>query len=213
MADDFTNFNTLNQRVAYHEAGHATAIYLYNKYKNLPPIFFQVCIETNLQKQLNNSDNFNQNHIAAKIEGGYLIENPLLSLSTNQAQMSLQAKKSYAMALDADVINLLAGSVAEAYYLSTHDGETLTASMLTVEALENYGAYSDFQKINTYLSYVSPCIKQQTQHLNKLLHETFNFMTQPKLWLAVESVAKLFLSTENNIIACEEIFAVIDAQT
>jgi hypothetical protein len=33
---------TYKQMVAYHEAGHAVAICLNNKLKNLPPVFFKI---------------------------------------------------------------------------------------------------------------------------------------------------------------------------
>ena len=32
------------RRIAFHEAGHATAIHLNNKARNLPPIFFRLCL-------------------------------------------------------------------------------------------------------------------------------------------------------------------------
>jgi hypothetical protein len=33
------------KRIAFHEAEHATAIHLNNKARNLPPIFFRLCLK------------------------------------------------------------------------------------------------------------------------------------------------------------------------
>ena len=39
------NDQDLIRQIAFHEAGHATAIYLYNKQKQLPPVYFQITIK------------------------------------------------------------------------------------------------------------------------------------------------------------------------
>lgn len=80
QANDFVAINTqeLNKRIAYHEAGHATAIYLYNKQKQQPPIYFQIALKNNTDMPempvLLSHDN-----VAAKVEGGCLIQNLALS--------------------------------------------------------------------------------------------------------------------------------------
>jgi len=35
----------LIRQIAFHEAGHAAAIHLYNKQKQLPPVYFQITIK------------------------------------------------------------------------------------------------------------------------------------------------------------------------
>ena len=40
----FVNDAELIRQVAFHEAGHAAAIHIRNKQKQLPPIFFQIYI-------------------------------------------------------------------------------------------------------------------------------------------------------------------------
>lgn len=35
----------LIKQIVFHEAGHAAAIYLYNKQKQLPPVYFQITIK------------------------------------------------------------------------------------------------------------------------------------------------------------------------
>jgi len=209
--NDFIDFNIkdLEQRIAYHEAGHATAIYLYNKYKQLPPIFFQICVKNNLQKSLAKDVDLSHS-VAAKVEGGRLIENLPLSFIASQKEMSLEEKQGYYTALDADMINLLTGSIAEAYFLSDNDGEILNAQMLSRHALSRYGSDSDLQSIDDYLKYFSPCPLQREQQFTVLLEIAFEFITQTKVWKAIAAVAQLILTADKNIIRCEEIFEVVD---
>src|SRR5512139_2646565 len=68
---------TLRKQTAIHEAGHAAAIYIGNKQKQLPPVFFQIVIknEVNTGQWTDQSDN-NANRpmtCFAKVEGGRLI--------------------------------------------------------------------------------------------------------------------------------------------
>jgi len=39
----------LHEHVAYHEAGHVTAIYLRNQQQKLPPVFFQITFNSMFQ--------------------------------------------------------------------------------------------------------------------------------------------------------------------
>jgi hypothetical protein len=52
MKNNKTTFNAqqgidpeIDSRVAYHQAGHAAAIYLGNKQKQLPAVYFQIIIK------------------------------------------------------------------------------------------------------------------------------------------------------------------------
>ncbi len=69
---NLNNFQNLAIQVAYNEAGHAAAIYLYNKQHQLPPIFFQIHLKNYDEiKQLKTEEkNTQSEHIAAAIEGG-----------------------------------------------------------------------------------------------------------------------------------------------
>ncbi len=73
--DHSLNFDhhELMRQTAFHEAGHAVAIYLGNRQKDLPPTFFQIL----LRKPVNGYDRF-----FAKVEGGRLIQSvPALPLN------------------------------------------------------------------------------------------------------------------------------------
>jgi len=61
----------LSRKTAIHEAGHAAAIYLGNKQKQLPPVFFHIDIkELRTAERLFRADS---RHWIAKVEGGRLI--------------------------------------------------------------------------------------------------------------------------------------------
>lgn len=212
QANDFVTINSqeLNKRIAYHEAGHATAIYLYNKQKRLPPIYFQITLKNHSNTPeipaLLSHDN-----VAAKVEGGYLIPNPALTVIDSENYLSSSEKADYYTALEADMVNLLAGAVAEANYVSLSDDEIINAHLLSIQALSNYGSQSDLSKIAEYLQCFSDNPSQQQQKLRLLLTETFAFMTSRNIWKAVTVVANFILTSNKQSISCEEVFAVIDA--
>ena len=209
---DFVAINSqeLNKRIAYHEAGHATAIYLYNKQKQLPPVFFQISLENNAELVRDEVLSEN-NNIAAKVEGGCLVQNLIFSFIDSQNYMSVSEKMDYIAALEADIVNLLAGAVAEANFVSQSDNEIINANLLSIEALKNYGSQSDLKKITEYLNCISSDSQEQKQKLTHLLAHTFEFIAHPKTWKAVDAVAKFVLSCKRKTISCEEIFAVVDA--
>lgn len=214
QANGFVRLNSheLNKRIAYHEAGHATAIYLYNKQKQLPPIYFQITLKKN-------SDTpklpvfLSDDSIAAKVEGGCLIQNLALSFIDSENYMSASEKADYSVALDADIVNLLAGAIAEANYVCKTDNETINAQLLGVHVLGNYGSLSDLKRIAEYLNYLSKDTQQQNKKLTQLLIQTFDFITQPKIWNAVTAVAAFILTCKKQTISCEEVFVVIDGVT
>lgn len=212
QANDFVTINSqeLHKRIAYHEAGHATAIYLYNKQKQLPPIYFQINLK-NTSELLRNNVCLTNDNVAAKVEGGCLIQNLALSFIDSENYMSASEKADYYNALEADMVNLLAGAVAEANYVSLSDNEIINAHLLSIQALSNYGSQSDLDKIAEYLQCFSSNPMRQKQKLTLLLIKTFDFITYPKTWKAVEAVANFILTCKKQTISCEEIFAVIDA--
>lgn len=213
--DDFKpcNFQELAAQIAYHEAGHATAIYLYNRQQRLPPVFFKVHVKKheNIRQLMAEKAGQETPAVAATIEGGCLIENLTLNLAASCGEMSADEQAAYYQALDADVINLLAGSIAEKNYVIQRDNEVINAELLNAEALVCYGNYSDMQKVGHYLEFFSDCPLQQQQKLNRLLKVSFNFITHPKTWKAVQAVAEFILETQQQSIHCEQIFKVIDA--
>ena len=208
---DFGTFQELAIQIAYHEAGHATAIYLYNKQQQLPSIFFQIHLKNYEDiKQLTAQDINYQGDYVAEIEGGCLIENLALNLSVSKNEINPNEREEYYRALNADVINLLAGSIAEQNYLILRDNEIINEELLNIRNLGRYGNYSDMQKINNYLRFLSDCPVEQQQKLTLLLKESFSFITHPQTWKAVTAVAHYILDSQKQEVHCEDVFQVID---
>ncbi|MEY4768929.1 MAG: hypothetical protein RL637_1568 [Pseudomonadota bacterium] len=194
----------LNYRLAYHEAGHAVAIHLYNQQQQLPAIFFQIT--------LNDFNQFYRDSLSATIQGGCLIQNLPSSFMSFQQDMTAEEKQAYFVAMEADMINLLSGAIAEAYYVSLKDGELLNSQLFNLDSLDYYGGCSDKIKIQQYLYYLNLIFASQAQcqRLQALIERAFNFITNNKQWQAVIKVAEFILQTEKPLIHCEELFNLID---
>jgi len=216
-SNDFHAINTaeLSKKMAIHEAGHAAAIYLGNKQKQLPQIFFQIFF-----KKLNS--NFQTigclckaydscNHCGTKIDGGRLIHTLPSSFKEAVSNFSTIQKRAYQHAFEADIINLLVGPLAEANYVSLRDDEPINQYLVNFHALHNYGGSSDLETINEYLDCFIADKVHREKKLTELLMAAFHFINNRSNWHAIMALADHILAASENIITCEEIIAVLDA--
>jgi hypothetical protein len=216
-----TDFNPINhpelsRKTAIHEAGHAAAIYLGNKQKQLPPVFFQIFInELNsgartsacLCKSFHSCNNY-----ITKVEGGRLIHTLPSSIEEAISDFSLAQKQAYKHAFDADIFNLLVGPLAEANYIAQRDGELINPRLVNLNALHNYGGTSDLETIYEYIECLIPDKAQREKNLSELFLAAFNFIDDRSNWRAIKALAEYILANNKNILECEEIIAVLDAQ-
>lgn len=216
-SNDFYPINhaELSRKTAIHEAGHAAAIYLGNKQKQLPPVFFQIFI-----KELNSNfqptgclckSNDSCNNCITKIEGGRLIHTLPSSVDEAISNFSSAQKLAYQRAFEADIINLLVGPIAEANYVAMRDDEPINPRLLTLNALNHYGGSSDLETINEYLDCLIADRAQREKKLSELFLAAFNFINDRSNWHAIMALADYILEDTKNIIECEEIIAVLDA--
>ena len=203
----------IGRRNAYHQAGHAAAIYLGNKQKQLPVVFFQIVVTPN--KQTGQSDerlpqSFSQYHV--KVEGGQLIQSLPLQRAEEKPVFSLSQQAWYRRAFEADVINLLVGSLAEAKYVAERDGEIFNAQLIRMDALRFYGGSSDLSVINDYLAFFLPDKKKRDQKLSELFLSAYRFVNQPSHWNAINTLAAFILNTPapDGFISCEAIMSVLE---
>ncbi len=216
-SNDFCAINTaeLGKKTAIHEAGHAAAIYLGNKQKQLPPIFFQIFI-----KKLNSDSqpmtclckaSDSCNHCVTKIDGGRLIHTLPSSFKEAVSDFSVGQKLAYQRAFEADIINLLVGPLAEANYVSLRDDEPINQHLVNLHALHNYGGSSDLETINEYLDcFIADQILRENK-LSGLFLAAFDFINNQSNWHAIMALANHILADSKNIISCEEIITVLDA--
>lgn len=196
----------LLKRTIYHEAGHAAAIHLYNQQKSLPPIFFQIKIEqlSTPTGQTIDYQSRPKKDCIATVEGGRLLQ----SLPVSTAQLLNDAD--YLSAVEADIVNLLVGPIAEAKYVSARDHEDFHQQLLTFDALIHYGGASDIAAAKEYLEYYPGSETQRLDKAKQLFTQAFHFVNDASNWCAIVSLADYILSKGKQIVHCEEIIAVLD---
>jgi hypothetical protein len=202
----------LIRQITFHEAGHAAAIYLYNKQKQLPPVYFQITIKAldRLRDSPLNTCSLAYDHYAAVVEGGRLIHSLPVALLESTCYFSATEHDAYQTAFEADMINLLIGPLAEAKHVALRDGEQFNAQLVNLNALHNYGGTSDLNKVYEYLDIYIPARSRRQEKMTELFNKAFQFINSPNHWKAVERLADYILSNKENIISCEEAIAVLD---
>ncbi len=189
------------KHIAYHEAGHAAAIYIRNRGLQLPPIYFAIT--------------FNRHECAeasffAKIEGGRLIDNlPVAEIENTHLNFGAE-KQSLQQAYEADVINLLVGPLAEAKFVALRDDEVFNPQLVNIKALNNYGGHSDLEQAYAYLAYFIGDARERELKIEYLFISAFQFVNQPKNWRSIEHFANYILSNGQANISCEEVSRVFD---
>jgi hypothetical protein len=213
---DFKNVSKLthqeaNRKMAIHEAGHAAAICIGNKQKRLPPIFFRIFIKPlDSDAQLSRFLGKPYDDYIAKVEGGRLIHTLPTSLDEATKDFSAVQKLAYERAFEADMINLLAGSLAEANYLSVRDDEQINPRLVNLNALPYYGGLSDLKVVNEYLDCFIGSDELRKRKMTELFLAAFSFVSERSNWLAITTLADYILAADENIIECNEIIAVLE---
>lgn len=215
---NYSNLAIYKQRVAYHEAGHAAAIHLNNRLKNLPPVFFKIEL-ADLPSDAPNTvtSTMGSQRYIASVKGGRLIQTPLISSNTTYPQSSapcdaaaLQFADSYYQAFEADIVNLLVGSLAEAKFIALMDNEPFEADLFTVQALKNYGGDADLAVVYDYLHSYFPDPQAREGNLTYFLKQAFEFVDRYANWRAIERLANYILASSHPEISCEEVAEVLD---
>ena len=216
-SNDFYPINNaeLSRKTAIHEAGHAAAIYLGNKQKQLPPVFFQINIRgLNSDQQTTGCMCRSYDSCSScitKIEGGRLIHTLPSSLAEATCDFSLTQKQAYQQAFEADIINLLVGPLAEANYVALRDDEPINPRLVNLNALHHYGGSSDLETINEYLFCLTASKAHREKKLSELYLAAFNFISDRSNWHAIMALANYIQADSKNTLECEEIIAVLNA--
>jgi hypothetical protein len=206
------------QRIAFHEAGHASGIHLNNKVRNLPPVFFKIIFKEMSSVTEADVMAYQTTHddCIARVEGGRLIELIPPSLDsmvrdlTEHNDAMVQLVTDYTMAFEADIINLLIGPLAEAKYVADTDDELFNHRLVNLTALKNYGGSSDLALVKEYLQSFSADKQQQDDKLDELFTAAFNFVNNDANWAAITKLANYILGSNKNIIGCEEIVSILE---
>lgn len=202
---EISNPLEITRRTAFHEAGHAAAIYLGNKLRNLPAIYFQIQI-----RKQNGIDS----PIFTRIRGGRLVSELAMINPATEAVNDSDSTASviHQPAYEADIINFLVGPLAEAKYVSIRDNEVFNNVLLTPNALNNYGGNADMKEVMSYLEFFIPSPTRRESKLRELFYEAYHFVRQSENWKSISALAYYIIhSTEENI-DCEQAIEVLDQQ-
>jgi hypothetical protein len=207
----------VGKRNAYHQAGHAAAIYLGNQHKQLPAVHFQVIIKPQEHDSGQPSRTMRLSHrYAAKVEGGRLIQNLPLSFAEAARYLSQSEQEQYRCAFEADVINLLAGPLAEAKYVALRDDEVFNANLVYLGALKFYGGNATLDIITEYMECFIPDRTERKQKLAELFLAAYSFVNKRSSWSAITTLAEFILDANKvepkGIIPCEDLIALLESR-
>jgi len=207
------------QCIAFHEAGHAAAIYLNNKARNLPPIFFQIIF-----KEVNSTTDYDglayqaiHDDGVARVEGGRLIQSlpytvdGLAHKLIDQNEAMAPLVMDYIIAFEADIINLLIGPLAEAKYVHNRDDERFNHQLVNLKSLKNYGGGSDLALALEYVDSFSASKLQRDEKLDELFTVACDFVCDSSNWKAITKLANYILESDKNIISCEEVVSLLQS--
>jgi len=201
------------QYIAFHEAGHAAAIYLNNKVRNLPPVFFKITF-----KGINGARDYDviiyqttHDNCIARVEGGRLIESLPLSVDDFLHDTPNALMQDYRVAFEADITNLLIGPLAEAKFIINGDDKLFNHQVVNLKALNNYGGGSDLALVREYLESFSASKQQQDEKLDELFTVAIDFVNDDANWKAISKLANYILESKKNIISCEEVVSILES--
>lgn len=214
----YRNAKQHQQCLAYHEAGHAAAVYLNNKARGMPPVFLNLYINGSYA----GSEDRVMDHQTAygdyigRVEGGRLIQSLPDSFAWLDQQLTennmphLESTRDFWVAFELDIINLLAGPLAEAKFVAVNDGELFSHRLVNLQALENYGGSFDLALIDEYLDGYSDFQQQQDEKLNELFIMAFHFVNDYENWKAITKLADYILESNKRMISYEEAVAALE---
>ena len=203
----------IGRRNAYHQAGLAVAVYLGNRQKNLPALHFQIAIRPpEYQSGFGGRLTRMSHKYSAKLEGGRLIPYLPYSYEVATRLLSPPEKRQCQCAFEADVINLLAGSLAEAKHVAQRDGETFNANLVYLGALKFYGGGQELKIIDEYMACLFPDNKtERRKKLAELFLAAYSFINDRTNWQAIKALAEAIYNNPKEVFTCEELIALTES--
>jgi hypothetical protein len=202
----------ISKRNLFHQIGRVVAIHFGNKQRNLPAVHFRLVVsagghETDFSKR--------QMRIPyrqlVKLEGGRLLPDLPCSYESATRLLSASERDACLSAFEADVINILAGSLAEAKYVALRDDEVFNANLVYLGALKFYGGIEDMLIINEYMECLLPdCNSKRQKKLTDLFLAAYSFINDPANWLAMTTLAETIYSNPQPVFPCEELVDFLD---
>jgi len=203
----------IDNAVAYHLAGHAVAICLGNKQKQLPDVHFQILINQPMRdKRASRSFTADMGGYNAIIEGGRLIQHLLFKLTEALHRLpNKQQRDEFKRAFEADIINLLVGPLAEAKFVAIRDGKAFNANLVNIVGLSPYDGKPDSSLIVEYMD----CFlfdQKDYGRMKGLFMEAYGFVNNATNWFAISSLAGHILGKPVGCIDYEEVVSLMESR-
>jgi hypothetical protein len=205
----------LSRRNAIHEAGHAAAIYLGNKQKGLPPVYFRITISGLVQGDSRSKSFLSDScdTYIAKVEGGRLIQSLPTSPAATTKDFSAAQKLAYELAFEADIINLLVGPVAEAKDVAMRDNELIGPGQINASALQYYDGSYELDVVREYFECFFDNENLKKRKINEFFLAAFAFVSDYSNWCAINRLADYILADDKPVIDCDEIISVLENES
>jgi hypothetical protein len=202
----------IDKRTAYHLAGHAVAVYLGNKQKQLPEVHFRITIGHQGHHEQHSGQVLCSQGCTGIIEGGRLIQNLPQSVAEFTRYLVWPQQEQYLRALEADVINLLAGSLAEAKSISSWNSEIFSTHKLNLSALHLYGGTTDLITVAEYMECYLPDKESREQKLTELFFAAISFVYKRSNWQVISDLAEFIMREPKSVIHCEEVVGLLESR-
>jgi hypothetical protein len=203
----------IGRRNAYHQAGHVAAIYYGNNQKNLPAVHFQLALKPGRQEsKLIGRLSRLPSKYKVMLEGGRLLKGLPRSYKVATRRLSPAERQLCQSAFEADVINILAGSLAEAKYVALRDDEVFNANLVYLGALKFYDGSMDLAIVNDYMACLIPDnTDEREQKLAELFLASYGFINDRENWLAITRLAEAIHSNPLSVFTYEQLIALLDS--
>lgn len=203
----------IETRNAYHLAGRIAAIHIRNTQNNLPSVHFQVLINSSF-----NPESINANRLSsiplkylATLEGGRLIQDLPRCFNSAVHLLTDAEKQQCQCAFEADVINLLAGSLAEAKHVAQQDGEVFNANLVYIGALKFYGGALDLETVDEYMNCLcSGDAFERKKKLAELFLAAYCFVNNRTNWQVISRLATGLSQSRSTMVSCEDLIEMLE---
>lgn len=185
------------KQYAFHNAGHLVAIYVNDGNKQLKHANFPI--------KLNDVNSVDTDSVHQAIRNGRrngVFSNTGCSMQSIAvaveeaspgyfgASTAIDPDRETENLLEAEIINLLAGPLAEARYIHDEDNEPMTHHLVDLEALKSYGGCEDLALVQENLSVLSQDPSECERKLAELFKTAFDFIVNELNWKVVSQLAE-----------------------
>lgn len=149
----------------------------------------------------------------AQLEAGRLIQDLPLSIDDIVRNLSAHGQAAFRLALEADVINLLAGPLAEAKYVALCEDKVFNANLVYLNTLNFYGGSEAMALMAQYLDFLASSLEAQNKKQADLFLAAFDFINQASHWRTITDLASYICNQSHAVIPCGELISYLDSLT